>query len=85
MALQYRAFLSYSHAADDRLGAILQSSLHRFAKPWYRVRAVNVFRDKTGLAVSPALWPWIERALQAVRVLHPHGGAGSGSLAVGHS
>jgi tetratricopeptide (TPR) repeat protein len=65
VALQYRAFLSYSHAADDRLGAILQSSLHRFAKPWYRMRAINVFRDKTGLAVSPALWPSIERALQA--------------------
>jgi tetratricopeptide (TPR) repeat protein len=61
--LQYRAFLSYSHAADDRLGAILQSSLHRFAKPWYRIRAINVFRDKTGLAVSPALWPSIETAL----------------------
>jgi tetratricopeptide (TPR) repeat protein len=63
--MKYEAFLSYSHAADERLGAVLQASLQRFAKPWYRLRAVNVFRDKTGLAVTPALWPSIEAALAA--------------------
>ena len=59
----YRAFLSYSHAVDSKLAAALQSSLQRFAKPWYRLRALRLFRDKTGLAVSPGLWPAIEAAL----------------------
>jgi WD40 repeat protein len=60
---KYRAFISYSHAADDRLAPALQSGLQRFAKPWYRLRAMRVFRDKTGLAVTPELWGSIEKAL----------------------
>ncbi|MGA7392366.1 MAG: TIR domain-containing protein, partial [Terrimicrobiaceae bacterium] len=59
----YKAFISYSHAADGRLAPALQSALHRFAKPWYRLRAIRVFRDKTTLAATPALWPSIEKAL----------------------
>ena len=59
----YQAFISYSHAADGRLAPALQSALHRFAKPWYRLRAIRVFRDKTTLAATPTLWPSIERAL----------------------
>ena len=59
----YKAFISYSHAADGRLAPALQTALHRFAKPWYRLRAVRVFRDKTPLAATPALWPSIEKAL----------------------
>lgn len=61
--MPYDAFISYSHAADGKLAPALQSALHRFAKPWYRLRAVQVFRDKTSLSVSPALWPAIEVAL----------------------
>lgn len=60
---RYRGFISYSHAADDRLASALQSGLHRFAKPWYRLRAMRVFRDKTGLAVTPELWGSIQKAL----------------------
>jgi WD40 repeat protein len=59
----YKAFISYSHAADDRLAQLLQSALHRFAKPWYRRRALRVFRDKSSLAANPALWPAIEASL----------------------
>ncbi len=59
----YHAFLSYSHAADGKLAPALQSALHRFAKPWYRIRALRVFRDKTSLAVTPALWSGIKSAL----------------------
>jgi len=61
---RYRAFLSYSTAADGRLAPALQSALQRFAKPWYRIRAFRVFRDRTGLAVTPALWTSIETALR---------------------
>ena len=59
----YNAFMSYSHAADGRLAPALQSALHRFAKPWYRLRALHIFRDKTTLAVTPSLWGAIQAAL----------------------
>jgi hypothetical protein len=62
--MAYDAFISYSHAADDKLAPAIQSALHRLAKPFYRLRALNVFRDKTGLAASPGLWSAIETALQ---------------------
>jgi len=60
---RYKAFISYSHAADGELAPALQSALHRFAKPWNRLRAMRVFRDKTGLGVTPGLWRSIEQAL----------------------
>jgi WD40 repeat protein len=61
--MSYKAFISYSHAADGKLAPALQTSLQRFAKPWYRLRAIRVFRDKTTLSVTPALWPAIEKAI----------------------
>ena len=61
----FKAFLSYSHAADGKLAPALQSALHRFAKPWYQLRALRVFRDKTSLSANPALWPSIVEALSA--------------------
>jgi WD40 repeat protein len=60
---KYQAFVSYSHDSDVRLAASLQSSLSRFAKPWYRLRTMRIFRDKTGLSANPALWHSIEQAL----------------------
>jgi len=59
----YNAFVSYSHAADGKLGPALQSALHRFARRWYQLRALRVFRDDTNLSFSPALWMSIEKAL----------------------
>ncbi len=61
--MQYNGFLSYSHAADGNLAPAVQSALHRFARPWYRLRSVLIFRDKTGLAITPSLWGTIEKAL----------------------
>jgi TIR domain len=61
--MSYRAFISYSHAVDGKLAPAVQSALHRLAKPWYKLRAVAVFRDKTSLAANPALWKAIEAAL----------------------
>ena len=63
IALKYQAFVSYSHASDAPLAASLQLSLSRFAKPWYRIRTMRVFLDKTSLSANPALWPTIEQAL----------------------
>src|SRR5688500_10185776 len=60
---KYNAFISYSHAADNRLAPALQSALQRFAKPLLQARSVRVFRDETGLGLTPALWPSIEQRL----------------------
>ena len=60
---RYKAFISYSHAADNRLAPALRDGLHNFTRPWHRLRAMRVFRDETGLSVTHALWPSIESAL----------------------
>ena len=60
----YDAFISYSHRLDAAIiAARLQAELQRFAKPWYQVRALRVFRDQTSLAASPQLWTTIEEAM----------------------
>jgi hypothetical protein len=59
----YDVFISYSHALDGALAPALQAGLERFAKPWYRMRALRVFRDTTSLSASPDLWSSIEAAL----------------------
>jgi WD40 repeat protein len=61
--MRFDAFLSYSHAADGKLAPAVQSALHRLARPWYRLRSLWVFRDKTSLSATPSLWPSIEKAL----------------------
>lgn len=61
--LKYAAFISYSRAVDGKLAPALQGALHRFAKPWYRLRALRVFRDDASLAANPNLWKSIAQAL----------------------
>jgi len=63
----FDAFISYSHAADGKLATALQLGLHRFAKPFFKLRAIRVFRDETTLAMTPRLWPDIEKALRDSR------------------
>ena len=65
--MKYDAFMSYSQSADSGLAPALQKALHRFAKPWYRMRVLHVFRDQTSLAVTPELWGSIENALSQSR------------------
>jgi WD40 repeat protein len=60
---RFDAFISYSHAADGRLAPAIQRGLQSLAKPWYRRRALRVFRDQTSLSATPELWATIERAL----------------------
>ena len=63
------AFLSYSQSADGRLAPVLEVGLEKLAKPLFRLRAIDVFRDKTGLAASPGLWSSIAAHLEASRWL----------------
>jgi tetratricopeptide (TPR) repeat protein len=43
--------------------------VQRLGKPWYRRRALRVFRDDTSLSATPTLWPSIEQALGQSRYL----------------
>lgn len=61
--MRYDAFISYSHSADGRLAPMLQKALQQLAKPWFRRRSLEIFRDETGLGVDPHLWGSIVRAL----------------------
>jgi len=61
--MKYHAFISYSHAADGQLAPALQLALEKFAKPWYKIRNLNIFRDESTLAASPQLWDNIVKAL----------------------
>lgn len=63
----YDGFISYSHAADRPLAKKLQRGLHRIGRPWYKPRALRVFRDDVSLAASPDLWSSIQDALLASR------------------
>ncbi|MGQ0773267.1 MAG: toll/interleukin-1 receptor domain-containing protein [Pseudonocardiales bacterium] len=60
---RYDGFISYSRALDGDLAPALQTGLEQFAKPWYRPRALRVFRDATSLSANPGLWSSIEAAL----------------------
>ena len=62
-AARYGAFISYSHAASAEVARGLQKWLETYAKPWWRWRAISVFRDETNLAAAPALWSRIANAL----------------------
>ncbi|MCC6890105.1 MAG: TIR domain-containing protein [Hyphomicrobiales bacterium] len=65
----YDAFVSYSHAKDKPVAAALQGVIQTLGKPWYRRRALRLFRDDTSLSATPALWPSIEQALSQSRFL----------------
>ncbi len=63
MAAGFDAFVSYGHADDGGLARQLQSGVERFAKPWYRARALRLFLDSNNLSANPGLWSSIETAL----------------------
>lgn len=65
--MPFDAFISYSHAADGALAPAVQRGLQTLARPWNRRRALEVFRDQTGLAVSPGLWTSICQGLDDSR------------------
>src|SRR5262245_60301914 len=62
--MRHDGFLSYSHS-DSALARELERGLEKLAKPLLRLRALDIFRDETSLASSPALWPSIVEHLAA--------------------
>jgi hypothetical protein len=75
--MSYNAFLSYSHSADAAFAAALHLALQRFAKPWNRRRALDVFRDQTDLSANPAVWTSIVSAMDQSEFLVLLASAGS--------
>jgi len=67
--MPYDAFISYYHGLDKDLALAVQSGLQKLAKPWYRRRALRVFRDDANLSASPELWGSIRNALDDSRYL----------------
>ena len=65
--MTYAAFISYSREDAD-LAAGIQRGLQQFAKPWYRIHALSIFRDKTDL-YGTVLGSAIEEALLDSRYL----------------
>ena len=57
---KYHAFISYSQASSRSLATAVEHNLKRFAKPWYRVRSLSIFRDETDLSATPRLWSVIK-------------------------
>uniref|UniRef100_UPI002455151E toll/interleukin-1 receptor domain-containing protein n=1 Tax=Nocardia wallacei TaxID=480035 RepID=UPI002455151E len=60
-------FISYSHTTDSALPPGLQRALERLGRPWYRARALRVFRDQTDLPAADALGREIRIALDRSR------------------
>ena len=61
--MKYEAFLSYARVPDLALATALERSLQAFAKPWNRVRAIDVFRDQTNLSSIGGLASGVTRAI----------------------
>ncbi|RMA64348.1 TIR domain-containing protein [Ulvibacter antarcticus] len=61
--MKYSAFISYSHDQDSKLAPFLEKGLEQFAKPTFKRRALNIFRDSNDLSASPNLWGKIVEAL----------------------
>ncbi len=59
----FDGFISYSHESDQELAARLQTEVQRFATPWWRRRAVRLFRDEAVLAADPQLWSSVVQAM----------------------
>jgi hypothetical protein len=62
--MKFKAFISYSHAADGQLAPALQAGLQQFGRAWYQIRSMRIFRDEAVLSANPALWSSIEHALE---------------------
>ena len=61
--MKYEAFLSYARVPDLALATALERSLQAFAKPWNRVRAIDVFRDQSNLSSIGGLASGVTRGI----------------------
>ncbi len=69
MPFTHDAFISYSHEADGALAPVLERGLEQLARPPFKLRAIDVFRDQTSLSASPGVWSGIVEHLAGSRWL----------------
>lgn len=62
--MRYNAFISYSHNQDSLIAPSIEEALEKFAKPLFKKRALEIFRDSNDLSASPDLWGDIEEGLK---------------------
>lgn len=67
-AADFDAFLCYAREDVDQAVA-LQEGLERLGKPWFRHRAMRVFRDRSELAAGAPLWSTLRQRLSRSRWL----------------
>ncbi|NEJ03090.1 toll/interleukin-1 receptor domain-containing protein [Rhizobium ruizarguesonis] len=68
--LEFDTFISYSGSQTQRDVAVaIENGLRRFARPWYKISALRVFRDTSYLTASHDLWQTIEQALSRSKSL----------------
>jgi WD40 repeat protein len=66
---KYDAFISYAHESHGPQADPLQRALHRFARPWFKLRALHVYCDRTNMDWSDPLWESLRHALDASHYL----------------
>lgn len=62
--MRYKGFISYKHGADDALATSLEKALEKFAKPVFKRRALEIFRDSNDLSAAADLGEKIRTGLQ---------------------
>ncbi|MYV48184.1 TIR domain-containing protein [Streptomyces sp. SID2888] len=65
--LQYDAFISYNHAADEPFAPVLRGLVTKLGAPLFRGRRLKIFLDKTSLPLGTSLPDEIQKALKASR------------------
>lgn len=63
--MRYDAFITYHRLSDEARAMALERALKRFAKPLFKLRALEIFRDDAALAANPSLWCAISQALDS--------------------
>lgn len=53
--MKYKGFISYKHGDDDALAKNLEKALEKFAKPTFKRRAIEIFRDGNDLSAAADL------------------------------
>ena len=61
--MRYKAFISYARRPDEDVAKALERALEAFAKPWHRLRAIEVFRDQSDLQSAGGLRSTVVKAL----------------------
>ena len=69
-AFLYDGFISYRHSPKQTLiVSAIQAALHKFAKPFWKLRALRLYRDESNLSARPDLWGEIVEALDRSKYL----------------